>query len=268
MAIATGGFLIGSQLGLVMGAMSSLKTIQSIPNFQRVLNIVQEVRNETSGAGGARGAGSPGGPLRHDHAATMPSAGHPRFPMQPRRSELMTDDAVAQQNQDFQIKNAEDHHGGNNPTGSARLDPNNSWSHVQDRAKELQNSAPNWNQIRQQNMPKSAWSNVRDGDHPRRQRTSGDNGDDEQEDNDDDNDDDESNGHNNNRNNRGKQTADNKSARTPPLSGWDRVRQGDAVNGGFVGTGTTSDGPSEFPRTREDLESRSPRRKNQYGDVD
>lgn len=44
MAIATGGFLIGSQMGVVMGAMASVRTIQSIPNFKRVLNIVQEVR--------------------------------------------------------------------------------------------------------------------------------------------------------------------------------------------------------------------------------
>ncbi|KAG0334808.1 hypothetical protein BG004_000249 [Podila humilis] len=41
-AIATGGLLIGSQIGLIMGAMSSLRTIQSIPNFQRVMQIVQE----------------------------------------------------------------------------------------------------------------------------------------------------------------------------------------------------------------------------------
>jgi len=45
-AIATGGFLIGSQLGLIMGALKSVRTIQSIPNFQRVMNIVQEVRYE------------------------------------------------------------------------------------------------------------------------------------------------------------------------------------------------------------------------------
>jgi hypothetical protein len=44
MAIGVGGFLIGSQIGILMGAMASVRTIQSIPNFQRVINIVQEVR--------------------------------------------------------------------------------------------------------------------------------------------------------------------------------------------------------------------------------
>jgi hypothetical protein len=44
MAVAAGGVLIGSQVGLVFGAMKSVKTIQTIPNFRRVLNIVQEVR--------------------------------------------------------------------------------------------------------------------------------------------------------------------------------------------------------------------------------
>lgn len=44
MAIGMGGLLIGSQMGIIMGAMASVRTIQSIPNFQRVINIVQEVR--------------------------------------------------------------------------------------------------------------------------------------------------------------------------------------------------------------------------------
>ncbi|KAG0362065.1 hypothetical protein BC939DRAFT_441865 [Gamsiella multidivaricata] len=245
MAIATGGFLIGSQLGLVMGAMASVKTIQSIPNFQRILNIVQEVREEAPGSGGSRG---PGGPIRHDHAATMPSAGHQRFPVQPRRSELMSDDAVEQQSQQFQeFKNGDGYHGGNDPNGSALHDQSSAWARAQQRAKEIQSNSPNWNQIRQMNMPKSAWNDIRDGRHA--STKTGDDGDEDTDD-----------------------TNDNhaRSKQSPPVnskrrSAWDRMRQGDAD--GFVSVEAAPDGPSEFPRTREDLESRPSRQKNQYGDA-
>ena len=111
-------------------------------------------------------------------------------------------------------------------------------------------------------MPKSTWNEIRDGGRPRRQRAGGDNGGEDGEEDEQDGDDDENNGHRNSNSN-GKRAPDSKSA---PLSGWDRVRQGDAINHGFVGT--APDGPSEFPRTREDLESRLSHRRNQYGDID
>ncbi|KAF9974054.1 hypothetical protein BGZ73_002674 [Actinomortierella ambigua] len=40
-ALATGAFLIGSQVGMLFGAMASLRTIQSIPNFQRRFPVQQ-----------------------------------------------------------------------------------------------------------------------------------------------------------------------------------------------------------------------------------
>ncbi|KAG0251498.1 hypothetical protein BG011_007557 [Mortierella polycephala] len=239
-AVATGGFFIGSQLGLVMGAMSSIKTIQSIPNFQRVLNIVQEVREENSG---------PGGATRHDRAAPMPPAGHQRFPVQPRRSELMTDDAVQEETQPFQeFKNGDGYHDGNDPSGnrigSARLEQNSAWAQAEQKAKEIHDSSLNWSQIRQQNMPKSAWNDVRDGRRPGPQGSSNE-------------EDDEA-----NENGRGNHGHNRKP--TTKGSSWDRIRQGDGS--GFVNVETAPDGPSEFPRTREDLESRPSRKRNQYGD--
>ncbi|KAF9344854.1 hypothetical protein BGX26_003822 [Mortierella sp. AD094] len=241
MAIATGGFLIGSQIGLIMGAMSSIKTIQSIPNFQRVLNIVQEVRDETSGTGERRGQ------PQHDRAAGFPSAGIQRFPTQQNRSELITDFAVEQQNQQFEgFKDGDGYHGGNDPTGQSRVDQSSAWSQAPQRAKELQNHSNNWNQIRQQNMPKSAWNDVRGGNH--RSKTANDEIDEE-------------NASDNSSNHGSKKISGVK----PALTGWDRVRHGDA--NGFVNNGTAPDGPSDFARTREDLESRPSRQKNQYGDT-
>ncbi|KAG0003532.1 hypothetical protein BGZ80_002739 [Entomortierella chlamydospora] len=241
MAIITGCFFIGSQLGLVMGAMSSIKTIQSIPNFERVLNIVQEVRDEASRVGERRG------PSQHDRAAAFPSAGIQRFPTQQNRSELMTDFAVEQQSQQFEgFRDGDGYHGGDDPTGQLRVDQSSAWSQAPQRAKELQNHSNSWNQIRQQNMPKSAWNDIRNGN--RRSTTASDEIDEE-----------DASGYSSN--------PDSKKASSvkPALTGWDRVRHGDAD--GFMNNGVAYDGPSDFARTREDLESRPSRQKNQYGDM-
>ncbi|KAF9212277.1 hypothetical protein BGZ59_006961 [Podila verticillata] len=235
MAIATGGLLIGSQIGLIMGAMSSVRTIQSIPNFQRVMHIVQEVRDEA--APGRQGA------PRHDHTAAHPSAGHGRFPVQNRRgSELMSDNQVVelQPGPNFQgFKDGDGYHGGDDPSGQ-RLDNNNAWAQAEQRARELQSNAASWSQIRQQNMPKSAWSQVREG--KARDASSGE-----------------------------EQDEAPSPRRKPGQSSWDRLRRSDEV--GFVNIGSapgaspSPDGPSEFPRTREDLQSKPVRQKNQYGDT-
>ncbi|KAF9901837.1 hypothetical protein BX616_002138 [Lobosporangium transversale] len=243
-AIPMGGVLIGSQIGLVMGAMSSVQTIQSIPNFRRVMTIIQEVREDSTRPGG------PGGPMRHDRAATMPTPGHHRFPIQQRMpSELMTDDAVRQQVQEVSaFKDGDGYHGGHDPSnGSMRSEQNSAWSQVPQKVKELQSNSSSWNQIRQQNMPKSAWNEIRDGRHPS-SRTS------QEEDAEDKDVDD---GHANALDNVKKPSS---------VRAWDRVRQNSIE--GFVGPASPApDGPSDFARTREDLESKPSVKKNQYGDL-
>ncbi|KAF9129470.1 hypothetical protein BG015_004142 [Linnemannia schmuckeri] len=262
MAIGMGGFLIGSQIGIIMGAMASVRTIQSIPNFQRVINIVQEVRDEGAvAAGGAPRGPRHNGPLHHDRAASTPSAGTQRFPIQPRLgSELMTDDAVAQQVQPDQgFKDGDGYHGGQDPgsaSGSNAIRQDSAWAHVDQRAKELHNSSTGWSQIRQQNMPRSAWNNVREG----RSRTRS------NEQSSDDYDDHDHRHHDGLGSDSKRSTTTVSSAKT---SSWDRIRKGEAGGDGFAGVSGSSvaDGPSEFPRTREDLENRPSRHRNQYGDA-
>ncbi|KAF9549650.1 hypothetical protein EC957_003186 [Mortierella hygrophila] len=264
MAIGVGGFLIGSQMGIIMGAMASVRTIQSIPNFQRVINIVQEVREE----GAAAAAGTPagprrhGGPMQHDRAASMPSAGTQRFPIQPRLgSELMTDDAVAQQVHPEQgFKDGDGYHGGRDPgsSGSSTARQDSAWAHVDQKAKELHNNSPGWSQIRQQNMPRSAWNDVRQGGSRARSTNDSPSGDH----------DDHDHRHHDGLGSDSKRPSTTSSS--TKTSHWDRIRKGEAGGDGFVGvsgTGTVVDGPSEFPRTREDLENRPSRHKNQYGDA-
>lgn len=244
-AVAAGGVLIGSQVGLVFGAMKSVKTIQTIPNFRRVLNIVQEVREEKSGLSGPGGPRGSGGPTRHDHGPIAPVPGHQRVPAQPQGPELLSDYVVEQQEQHLQAfrEGKDGYHGGNDPT-KMQPDQTNAWAHAQQRTKEIQSNSTNWNQIRQQNMPKSVWNDIREGRH------SG-----EPKDGDADIDLDQDRNSTGNSNN-------SPPPKTTTLSGWNRVRQGEAN-----GFDTTRDGPSAFPRTREDLESKPSRQKNQYGDI-
>lgn len=58
--------------------------------------------------------------MQHDRAASMPSAGTQRFPIQPRLgSELMTDDAVAQQaHPEQEFKGGDGYHDGRDPGSS------------------------------------------------------------------------------------------------------------------------------------------------------
>jgi len=132
------------------------------------------------------------------------------------------------------------------------------WAHAQQRAKEIQNHSTSWGQIRQQNTPKSTWNDVREG----RRRT-------QLKDEDLEGRDDELNQSSNNRSPRSTTTTTTTPSTTTAAerkaSAWDRVRQGEA--NGLLNQDAAPDGPSAFPRTREDLESRPSRQKNRYGDA-
>lgn len=45
-ALAGGGFLIGSQMGLVSGALAGVRTIKTLPNSEHLINLVRDVQNE------------------------------------------------------------------------------------------------------------------------------------------------------------------------------------------------------------------------------
>ncbi|RCH83919.1 hypothetical protein CU098_004290 [Rhizopus stolonifer] len=46
LAVTGGGFLMGSQMGLISGALAGVKTINSLPNPQRLINVIREVQLE------------------------------------------------------------------------------------------------------------------------------------------------------------------------------------------------------------------------------
>lgn len=43
-ALAGGGFLIGSQMGLVSGALAGVRTIKTLPNSEHLINLVRDVQ--------------------------------------------------------------------------------------------------------------------------------------------------------------------------------------------------------------------------------
>lgn len=106
-------------------------------------------------------------------------------------------------------------------------------------------------------MPRSAWNEVREGRS--RARSANDSPSDEHDDHD-------HRHHDGLGSDSKRPSATTSSTKT---SGWDRIRK-EAGGDGYVGvsgSGAVVDGPSEFPRTREDLENRPSRHKNQYGDA-
>lgn len=44
LALTGGGFLMGSQMGLISGALAGVKTINGLPNPQRLINVIREVQ--------------------------------------------------------------------------------------------------------------------------------------------------------------------------------------------------------------------------------
>ena len=44
LAVAGGGFLIGSQMGLVSGSLAGVNTIKQLPDPQRLVNLVRDVQ--------------------------------------------------------------------------------------------------------------------------------------------------------------------------------------------------------------------------------
>lgn len=43
-ALAGGGFLIGSQMGLVSGALAGVRTIKTLPNSEHLMGLVRDVQ--------------------------------------------------------------------------------------------------------------------------------------------------------------------------------------------------------------------------------
>ncbi|KAI8064404.1 hypothetical protein BC940DRAFT_306172 [Gongronella butleri] len=156
-AVAAGGFLMGSQVGFVAGALASVNTIKTLPNPERVVNVIRQVQEETR----RQQPGQASGPAPSQRT-TMPISDTGSVPSQHHTEDelFVTDDASV--------------HGGHaNTSGTefqtdraSELQQKRGWAAQVsgDALKGKQQSAPSsgaWDKIRSANVPNSAWTRIR-----------------------------------------------------------------------------------------------------------
>ncbi|KAI9259689.1 hypothetical protein BDA99DRAFT_561107 [Phascolomyces articulosus] len=163
-AVAGGGFLIGSQMGLVSGSLAGVNTIKQLPDPQRLVNLVRDVQKEmiqTRGNPVPRGPPQPqvgrGSGVEGHGQSSNTSIHGDEFSMDDYNdyakleSGFENDPALPlspqQQHQHQQQQTVSD--------SWASLQPEKPSSHPQPH----QESA--WDKIRAQNAPDSAWAKLR-----------------------------------------------------------------------------------------------------------
>ncbi|KAF7726412.1 hypothetical protein EC973_008746 [Apophysomyces ossiformis] len=153
LALAGGGFLLGSQMGMISGAVAGAKTIKSLPNPQRLIELVKDVQREVIMAKGHRPDGVP-------RTVPPPSI---RKSNQP-EPEFVEDDAVASHD----YARLED--GFQNDQAPATVaqpasDNQQGLSYYPQQRQQLgqqQQPQPNaWDKIRAENLPNNSWTKLR-----------------------------------------------------------------------------------------------------------
>ncbi|KAI8344420.1 hypothetical protein BC941DRAFT_408585 [Chlamydoabsidia padenii] len=163
LALAGGGFLIGSQFGLVSGALAGVQTIKTLPNPQRVVSVIREVQLETMNTKGMVPS--------QQHQPSLPSArSSPIHDHTTPQEPIHIDDSFASEDPAL--------HGGYTRPGSefqtdrsVQSQQQNGWNtdkqpsiqvQVQQRQQATANQQPSkWDQIRSENLPNTAWTKIR-----------------------------------------------------------------------------------------------------------
>ncbi|CAO3600681.1 unnamed protein product [Absidia cylindrospora] len=170
---------MGSQVGLIIGALAGVNTIKALPNPQRLVNVIREVQLETLNARGgplpkAPASGTGRASPINDTASTYPSlSSSSQFQF----TEMQPDDSFA--SEDLAL------HGGYTRPGSefqsdqaVQLQQQNGWntnwqqssastkqSPWQQQQQQQQSSSAGqpskWDQIRSESLPNTAWTRIR-----------------------------------------------------------------------------------------------------------
>ncbi|KAI8369645.1 uncharacterized protein BYT42DRAFT_117348 [Radiomyces spectabilis] len=231
LALAGGGFLIGSQVGMISGMLASIKSIKTLPEPQHLVNAIKNMQNDMLQARGYKLDG-PGGRPR---AMTPEEREHPTSGYQPQMSSTSSGN--------FESTSSPDYHGNTefmadqaeNATSSSwnrsssepsadrtwnrkdmEYDGNANTGNTSAQSQAQQQSA--WDRVRAENLPNNSWTKLR------MQAQQNPNAD-----------------------------ADASKARTERIN---RLKDQDTV--------TSVD---DLPRTREEWEKRSSTRTNQWGDA-
>ncbi|KAI8137608.1 hypothetical protein BJV82DRAFT_335870 [Fennellomyces sp. T-0311] len=150
-AVGVGGFLIGSQMGLLSGSLAGVKTIKQLPDPQRLVNLVRDVQKEMVQTRGHPMPRPP--PVPHGQPSNQNTSGGEEFSMDDYNdyakleSGFENDQALPPQ-----------HHQQNN-----QHPVTDSWSSLQNekpsQSASRQESA--WDKIRAQSAPDSTWAKLR-----------------------------------------------------------------------------------------------------------
>ncbi|CAO3626617.1 unnamed protein product [Cunninghamella blakesleeana] len=174
LALAGGGFLMGSQIGLISGAVAGVKTIKELPNPQRLVDVIREVQLEyvtasrngmvpphTQTSNNSRrqpisdipspSASLPSVTPDLDEFVTEDSKVHGEY--NSKGSEFQSDKVVQQQQRNGWHFNTNNNSNNNNQP--------NIQVQVLNQQQQQQQEPNAWDKIRSQNLPNTTWSKIR-----------------------------------------------------------------------------------------------------------
>ncbi|KAL7324416.1 hypothetical protein PS15p_209610 [Mucor circinelloides] len=164
LALTGGGFLMGSQMGLISGALAGVKTINTLPNPQRLINVVREVQLEAmKGRQGVNGPNASAGshstaPTMRPHQMTpqeLHEAQSPQDQFSPDMNENTSGDGVWGNRQTFNRNN-----NNNEMDITDEADPLSRSQQTQ-RTHQQPPQPSAWDKIRSENLPNNTWSRIR-----------------------------------------------------------------------------------------------------------
>ncbi|CAO3618531.1 unnamed protein product [Cunninghamella echinulata] len=168
LALAGGGFLMGSQMGLISGAVAGVKIIKELPNPQRLVNVIREVQQEylTAHRNGAPAPQPRSSSSRAQPISDIPSSSSNLPTAIPDSDGFIAEDSTI--------------HGEYNTKGSEfqtdraiQLQQQNGWQMNKNQPNQptVQVQVLNqqqetggggaWDKIRSQNLPNNTWSKIR-----------------------------------------------------------------------------------------------------------
>ncbi|CAO3649051.1 unnamed protein product [Mucor hiemalis] len=158
LAVTGGGFLLGSQMGLISGALAGVKTINSLPNPQRLINVVREVQMEAmKGRQQQLGGGGAG----NNRPILRPQ---PMSPQEIHESQSSQDDFAP--NEPVNGRSAWNNKSPASFSNSGEMDVTDETDPLSrpEANRPVNNKQPHpsaWEKIRSENLPNNTWSKIR-----------------------------------------------------------------------------------------------------------
>ncbi|KAH8553455.1 hypothetical protein BGW37DRAFT_261360 [Umbelopsis sp. PMI_123] len=170
-ALAGGGFLIGTQMGLVSGALAGVNTIKTLPNSEHLMNLVRDVQNEILAEKGFK-RDSPNSPPRRMTPAERESQlrnrqlGNQLGNKQDENGEFMAEDDSLTDNSGIERPFEEADAPRRRVVGYPQQQPLESEIGQEQKESNTSNSRPRgaWEKIRSENLPneRPTWAKLRE----------------------------------------------------------------------------------------------------------